>query len=276
MPVGLDPSLVDLIQHILIVDPAKRMTIAQIKSHSAFRIGLPEDYVVPTPLPLPRMHDPIQLTDAETPTLGVLQQIAFPDLDELRAQLTSDGPNMAKVFFAMLTQSADDWLMQQDRIDRSPSLGGLDQFFAEHEQQQLARSLIHSGSFGSFTGSLCESFRTAARFTVHADASIVTGDETIYDLETQASDLMAILQEFARVSGLTFLHPDYRLLILRNPATGALFKLRAGYTAETKMSLTIKQIRGEESGEFPHFLDEVSALLRDLVVPQKSEDAGGE
>jgi BR serine/threonine kinase len=276
MPAGLDPSVVDLIQHILIVDPAKRMTITQIKAHSAFRIGLPESYVVPTPLPLPRMHDRVELSDADTATLGVLQQIAFPDLHELRAQLTSDGSNMAKVFFAMLTQSTDDWLMQQERVDKSPSLGDLDQFFAEHEQRQLARSLIRSGSSGSFTGSLCESFRTAARFSVHADAAPITGEETIDELETQASDLMAILQEFASVSGLAFLHPDYRLLIVRNPGTGALFRLRAAYTDETKMSLTIKQIRGEDSDEFPHFVAEVLALLKDLIVVQKREDAGDE
>jgi hypothetical protein len=276
MPAGLDPGVVDLIQRILIVDPAKRMTIAQIKTHSAFGIGLPEHYIIPTPLPLPRMCDRIELTDADAPTLGILQQIAFPDLDELRAQLISDGPNMAKVFFAMLTQATDDWLMQQDRVDKSPSLGDLDHFFADHEQQQLARNLIRSGYSGSFTGSVCESFRTAARFSLHADATLVTGEETIDDLETQASDLMAILQEFTRVSGFIFLHPDYRLLIVRNPATGALFRLRAAYTDETKMSLTVKQIRGEDGEEFPRFVGEVSALLRNLIVVQKREDTGDE
>jgi hypothetical protein len=42
------------------------------------------------------------------------------------------------------------------------------------------------------------------------------------------------------------------------------------------MSLTIKQIRGEDGEEFPHFVGVVLALLRDLVVVQKRQDIGDE
>jgi BR serine/threonine kinase len=131
IPQGLEPVLIDLIRGIFVVDPSKRLTITQIKAHPAFRIGLDAGYVLPSPLPLPRIDERIELTDADRPTIEILRQVGFADLDELRKQLTADSPNMAKVFFSMLTHPDPVLSWQHESLFISP-LSDNEPVFIDH------------------------------------------------------------------------------------------------------------------------------------------------
>jgi BR serine/threonine kinase len=98
------PPIQSLISAMLTVDPTSRITLEQIKQHSAFRIGLLDPtYVLPTPLPIPVLVDPVPIASVAPPVLKVLEQIGFSDSGELSAELESLGPSMAKVFHHMLT-----------------------------------------------------------------------------------------------------------------------------------------------------------------------------
>jgi BR serine/threonine kinase len=85
----------ELIPRILCVIPAKRLSIEQIKAHPAFRIGLPEDYELSHPLPIP----PCRHAFAEIPEFLVneLRAIGYDDR-ELCAQLSSSDSTEAKIF----------------------------------------------------------------------------------------------------------------------------------------------------------------------------------
>ncbi|OHS99306.1 putative CAMK family protein kinase [Tritrichomonas foetus] len=107
MPNSIDPVIQDLIKKILTADPSKRITIKQIKQHPAIRIGLPYTYYLPAPFPIPTLTNPIVISSQNDSTLDSLQQIGFVDRSNLLTLLQSDTPNMAKVFYLMLTQPFD-------------------------------------------------------------------------------------------------------------------------------------------------------------------------
>jgi BR serine/threonine kinase len=89
---------------MLTVDVTARITIEQIKHHSAFRIALADPtYILPEPLPMPVVVQPIEMAAIPPPVFHVLEQVGFSSDDELRTELESPGPSMAKVFHHMLT-----------------------------------------------------------------------------------------------------------------------------------------------------------------------------
>ena len=55
----LPEDVQDLITRMLAVSTDDRVTIEGIKSHPAFRIGLPDEYKLPKPLPVPPLDSPI-------------------------------------------------------------------------------------------------------------------------------------------------------------------------------------------------------------------------
>lgn len=103
MPPNFSEQAKDFISKLLVVDPAKRMTISAMKMHPFFRIGLPFEYVLPSPLPLPSFLEPIDLDTISTDAIDVLHKIGYVNDDELIADLTSRQHTMAKVFYFMLT-----------------------------------------------------------------------------------------------------------------------------------------------------------------------------
>ena len=99
------PEVQDLISRMIIVDPLKRLTISQIKQHPAFRIGLLQNYIVPTPLPLPFLTEPID-TDALDPNIfTVLIHLGYANEDEIMSDLQASSHNMTKVFCYIMTSS---------------------------------------------------------------------------------------------------------------------------------------------------------------------------
>jgi hypothetical protein len=204
--------------------------------------------------------------------LELLQHVGFSDLDELRSQLTSNTPNMAKVFFAMLIQSSDlaDMQLRGSGISEVESFTDFDTLFDEHDQRLLYRNLAGSPSDGSLTDSP-DSFARFGRLLPFEPSHLT--DAQIADLETQACDLMAHLQTFTRARDFIFLNPDDRLLIVTNPTTGSTFRLRAVYLDELRMTLTISQADSDRPAEFMAFVNDIRSLLKDFVaIP--AEDVG--
>jgi hypothetical protein len=99
-----DPDVQDLLARLLTVDPARRISLSEIRCHPAVTAGLPEDYRLPSPLPLPIIVRPIAGDDA---IVAIVEQIGFASRSEVVAQLAAEGSNMAKVFFTMLSQQFD-------------------------------------------------------------------------------------------------------------------------------------------------------------------------
>ena len=88
---------------MLQVDPDQRISISGIKNHPAFSIGIPNNYIIPTPLPLPLLTDPVDTSNLHDSVLKNLQRIGYTNRDELLHDLSSNEHTMAKVFHFMLT-----------------------------------------------------------------------------------------------------------------------------------------------------------------------------
>ena len=129
---------------MLTVDPKNRFTIDQIKNHPLFRIGLPDDYILPFPLPLSHIP-PIDIKSFDVTILDTLKHIGVfgqlesnqshsnsneDDYQDLINQLNQpiDTITMAKIFVKMLSERFDitkiDWSQSIDDhfcIDKSSS-----------------------------------------------------------------------------------------------------------------------------------------------------------
>ncbi|KAH0787069.1 CAMK family protein kinase [Histomonas meleagridis] len=102
----LAPDLKDLLIKILTVNPKNRITIDGIKRHPAFRIGLPQEYIVPSPFAVPKLEKPIEMSTLSPAIIEFLHNIGYNDDEELRKDLESTESNMTKSFCVLLTHRA--------------------------------------------------------------------------------------------------------------------------------------------------------------------------
>ncbi|KAK8884034.1 Serine/threonine-protein kinase brsk1 [Tritrichomonas musculus] len=112
----------ELIHRMLTLDPKQRITLAQIKSHPCFRWGLPQDYVLPSPLPNPSFNDPIPPESVAPEVFDLLKKIGYNDADELSTDFATPGHTMAKVFYFMLTSQ-----ISLEQLQWDSSIGGVSQ-----------------------------------------------------------------------------------------------------------------------------------------------------
>jgi BR serine/threonine kinase len=162
MPDNFPPLIQDLISAMLKVDVSGRITIDGIKRHAAFRIGLPDNYVIPTPLPLKDMSAPIAESEIDSAIMEVLRNIGYDDEKEAVRDLLDEGHSMAKVFYAMLKRDRNHaslpWsngsgmvtAMPMDAFAMSPRaqalhLGAIDQF-ARRQRDMDVGTLPDCGS----------------------------------------------------------------------------------------------------------------------------------
>lgn len=143
MPPTLNPNVQDLISKMLVVDPSKRITLEEIKKHPAFRVNLPEEYILPTPLPLPLINESINPSDIQPQLLKVMKQIGYKDDQELANDLKEEGQTMAKVFHYMLTRQTDiaslPWETSSHHIHIQKNLST--QSISENQENQTDNSI---------------------------------------------------------------------------------------------------------------------------------------
>jgi BR serine/threonine kinase len=200
-----DDDIQDLIYKILVVDPEKRITIEDIKKHPAFTKDLPPGYILPTPLPLPSLHAPIDVAAIQPQLLVVLRQIGYQSDEELKEELMSEGPAMAKVFHFMLTRVVDrSFLPWHEKPPVEAVDGELDSVPDNDE-------LLPLSAFES-----CYSLAKKADWSIGDAAQIVyEQEETIGHIKITMVGLMFTLQ--CVMNDLTFdwFHPDDVTVIVR-------------------------------------------------------------
>lgn len=349
IPNTVDPDFQDLIRHIFVVDPRKRFTIEQIKAHPAFRMDVPPDYILPSPFPLPHLSKPIQIGADEEYYVQCLQQIGFNDVDELKKLLTSSTPNMAKVFYFMLTERKNidsipwdlhskDTTFNRNSGYASPALVGLlnakntdnDNDNGATDNGNSSSSLSSSSEFPSSLASLssapdtmmmmsqmnngslelgiydhgiddgimvgssermldfaqgtfpssssasfCRSFENAevwlgGNFSTQLN---ICDKHVIRHINTNALELMAILQKFLLSRNFEFFHPDYEQLVARNTQLGVAITLAGDYEDESHMELSI-QLNSGPADAFQTIVRQITVMLSKMVdydfVPYES------
>ncbi|KAH0791400.1 CAMK family protein kinase [Histomonas meleagridis] len=253
-PSEANPLVQDLISKILVVDPKLRLTIDQIKGHPAFRIGVPEGYVLPKPLPLPQLTNPIKPTEEDKPKLDCLQQIGFSDLEKLKSLLQSDQPNMAKVFFFMLSQQQES-LWDEEVLDSVEDI-------AFHDLAESPDSLLFLSPDIASTPSLCESFENAHVWLNNEQSTqtLASFEYPIQGIKISCVDLMLTIQQFLVGESYKFLFPNERFIIAKNDVLQMRVNFIVEYESDDSVVLYIQMVSGVLE-KFQNLVKSVNAVL---------------
>jgi BR serine/threonine kinase len=209
------PPIKELIQRMLEVEPSKRITIAQIKESEAFREGFPEGYVLPSPLPIPQLTNPIDPATLKKSTLDTMCKLGYENKSELFADLLSTEHNMAKVFVVNLTEGVPldslPWKFgERDGNEELPADNSQFMFQGTPawDSPGVGRALAKlSGSV--IGGSMVEPLLGAD------DPEAATATRQI-EVHVRLERLMFALQDFLDRSGLAWFHPHEKRLIARS------------------------------------------------------------
>lgn len=112
-----DPAVAELISSILVVDPSRRITIPMMKEYRFFKLGLPDEYIVPSPLPMSSFGSPVDLSTVSPDVVDLFHKIGFHD-EEIAAELSSPYHTTLKLFHHMLTSHVG-----FDQLDWSHAMG---------------------------------------------------------------------------------------------------------------------------------------------------------
>ena len=187
IPPTIDPLGADLIRRLLTVDPTQRITIQEIKQHPFFRLGLPEDYVLPTPMPMICHTEPYYITEE---SIEILRSIGFEE-EELN-DLQKEGANRAKAFVEYLNKESLTQLLIWDnaQLPNHPLANQLDTLNYNINEQVLREQ-----------------------------------QKIIVGIHLKRPELLVRLQRYLTNNGYEWLHLDETLLIARK-GNGILLKLK--------------------------------------------------
>ena len=221
MPASFSPMARDFIARLLVLEPSERLTIQAMKTHPFFRLGLPQDYSIPKPLPIPSMQGPIDPTTVEGEVLDVLHKIGYTNDDELLRDLVSPQQSMAKVFFHMLTSR-----VAIDELDWTRAVGG-SSFEQTSDDLVAAFTVDGTDPFQRHIGSMPGSSYEAATSLAFRPEWAMPASEPMEVM--QAFDVcarMGLVQTMTAVQlamsqlEMQWFHPDDFTVIARHEAMG--------------------------------------------------------
>lgn len=257
MPEDLPFCVKDLLSRLLVVDPAQRITIHDIKRHPAVRIGLPENYILPSPLPLESLAEPIALSLSDESLLPALVQIGFSDVSELVNQLSSNTPNMAKVFYRMLSQPFD-----PQKVEWGKSAEPAEWFEDEHpflapmDYQAVSSDPCDSPVIGR-SMSPCEPCEWLPQMQAVA---IFQQEQEIPNINISVPEAMTIIQHSFGGAGYLWYHPNDRTMLLKDPRAEIFVSLIANLDSQQLITLVVKMCNGSNE-QFQSFFEQVDVLF---------------
>lgn len=270
---NFDPPIQDLIQHILTVDPAQRITIPQIKQHPAFRMFVPEAYEFPVPIPLPYIPNPIDISGIDESIYKVLLNLGFQSIDDIKAELTSTQHNMAKVFYTKLMNYVS--LRTFPWLDlHNSNLGKIDDpesFMIQPQETNITlsdshvadpyRRHQHSCNFASSPDMFSLVDRTI--FVPVEEVSKLSEspmEEQEFTLEIPLESFMYVAQKVMKMYGYDYFHPNDVQLIGRKDDPECYILFDALCFSENQIDVKLSRYMGDGSD----FEMVISALTTDL------------
>lgn len=272
IPSNLDSQIQDLIKKILTVDPTRRITIDQIKEHPATRIGLPNNYILPTPFPLPKLYNPITITSENESTLNSLNHVGFRDREHLINQLHSNLPNMAKVFFLMLTEPFDPDILPWGQKQTEKPSSSSNQLFFEHpfvfpvDNDALLEDPFEAKSPSSYNSPI--SVNNSLNFynsdwVPNPTQIIYEQEQNVRNLMMTMPSLMTTLQTYFTNDHYDWFHPNDRTIVVRYSMAPIYINLQGIFNEIENgiaINLCVKMIRGTAE-DFFNFFELISKLL---------------
>ena len=217
----------DFVSKLLVLEPANRLSIQTMKTHPFFRLGLPADYVIPRPLPIPSMQTPIDPAMIQGDAIDVLHKIGYTDDAELMSDLTGPQPSMAKVFYHMLTAK-----VAIDELVWTRAVGGAS--FGQNAEEPFmvgpamtAFTVNESDPFHRRTSpSLGGSVEAGMSLTMRPEWAPPESEPMVvmqtFDIEAHLTIVQTMLAVQCAVSNLEmqWFHPDDFMIIARRESLG--------------------------------------------------------
>ena len=257
----LPADIKDLIQKMLTVDPKKRITLAQIKQHPAFRIGLSPFYVCPTPQPIPDKLPMYDFNKLKEPEINVLHQLGFSD-EEIHKELDTEEHTPAKEFCFMMegVLSFDDISWELTEIKPRPFI------IEPHEHNMSEMKPVNS--FPDTSSSSVASFSVVERsiFCFDHDGSEIDRERRSIETACPAETLMNALQGFLTEMNFKWVHPDDLMLLARNNGDDSLdVAIDDVPLDETMHSVEITMMSTGSTDYFDKFVENISSLIESIV-----------
>lgn len=101
----LPDSIQDLISRMLTVSVEKRITIREIQNHPAFRIGLPDNYIMPKQLQIRHFKCSIDPSTVDCEFFVILKNLGYNDDEEIKQELIKPNFTAAKAYYLMFDKS---------------------------------------------------------------------------------------------------------------------------------------------------------------------------
>ncbi|OHS95142.1 putative CAMK family protein kinase [Tritrichomonas foetus] len=240
----------DLISKILVLDPASRLTISEMKNHPCFRKNIPFEYTMPRPLPLPSFKDPIDPSTVPPEIIDVLRKIGYYDEQELAADFATDQHTMAKVFYFMMTSR-----VALDQLDWSQSV-------SMGEEPDINDEIMLNPTNSAYTVFNNDPFnRHRSTNTSHSNVEISTSLAFRPEWAMAPTEPMEVMQAYELMAGMDvtntmlavqllirrlemqWFHPDDFMVIARQESLGLYLVLQVSQVDQSENPSTKLQIQ---------------------------------
>jgi hypothetical protein len=253
---------------MLCVNVTQRIPMRNRKEHPVFRPGLPERYIVPLPLPLPHLLEPVSPDEIGDRVRQVLTSIGYESNEDIGHELTITGHTAAKVFFRMLWQ-----LQKWDELPWNDDQGaneGLDEAFllsprliAQRDadlSDPLNRQKAEIGSLGN------DPVRSLAQRPDWVPLDLAARpDEYVHELrqiDLTLPALMAELQDLMTQNGFQWFHPNDARLIVRAPQTRVIATIDVENQSQDWLCLGVVRRMGQAND-----FDRLLAMITERIGP---------
>jgi BR serine/threonine kinase len=267
MPTGFPPDIRALIARMLEVDPAKRITIPEIKQSDAFRRGMPPMYCFPTPLPLPIVRDSIRLEDLDAELRDVFRQLGYENDDELREDLGSQRHSIAKNFYRILKAeiSWDNFEWDFDGANRADAPAGAGPIPLPQASFGWGSSFGEAtmmASSDSLEGSVLHTRLICAAESPNSDGA----NQAIY-FSVPLEWMMMAAQDFLSRRAFAWFHPDETTILARRKEPQMDVELRTEFDLSAQLRLKPKLKSGEQR-EFDQIVADLREWIEAIVAPE--------
>ena len=255
----LPDEIKDLIQRMLTVDPAKRITLAEIKQHPAFRIGLAPLYICPTPQPIPDELPPVDMEKLPPIALNVLRQLGFSD-NELKEELASPAHTVAKEFcFMMEGKVSFDTLQWTSTAHDGPEAFPI---IMPAEGLSIGITPPRSVSRDSLQGSMSY-YSVVERSILGFDIpSLPESDKKTIETEAQTEVLMNAVQQYLTQINYNWVYPDDFTIFTRGMGMDIAINLKP--TSESNQTIEIVLVTGPQD-VFDEFYLSFSTMIEGII-----------
>jgi BR serine/threonine kinase len=273
-----DKPLQDLVSKMLTVDPSQRITIEQIKQHPAFRMFSPEEYIFPTPIPLPYIPNPIDITNIKKEVYTILVQLGYSSEDDVKSELTASNHTMAKVFYSMLMNQMSLKSLPWDQLAGQSDT-------PEHAVASDKFIVSPQASFGGTVIPMVDPFKrmpkvqpvesfcqySLAERTIGWDDSDIgaldedhPAEEQDFTLDIKIEEFMTIAQKVMTNFGYVYFHPDDVQLVAKKSEPETYIMFNALCYSDSQIDVNMSRTMGTPS-EFASIIEAITCELREIL-----------